>query len=696
MQCPACRTPLAAHMNYCPLCASPVPASADGADPVRRTLERAIGAQFEFIRLLGRGGMGFVYLARERGLERLVAIKVLSPEIAATAHVRERFRREARTSAKLTHPNILPLHTFGEVGDLAYLVMDYVRGESLGERLMRDGRLRSEDARRILIELADALDYAHRHKVVHRDIKPENVLIEDESGRAILADFGIAKAETSESPLTGTGVAIGTPHYMSPEQAAGDGRLVDRRSDIYSLGVLGYVMLTGRTLYEGKSPSEVLYKLATQDPPPLHVVLADEPDDLVAAIARCLPRDPALRWPDGHSLKRALIHDADSDVGLPDELRDIPGFGLWAALWAAGWWITAANGTVRGGSARIFFLIGLLVPVGFFLLAWNMARSGFRYMQILRVASWPPKWWGLWWPRPLRRSGDLWACLPGSARLTRVALTTFFIALPLLIFAGKWARASAALGSRGPVAERWLGFAGYGMVLFTVMIVAGSAWLWHRHGVASPDIAWLLVGPTIETRFWTRPQISGLLNRPAGARACAVADQLEMPHDYLRNILEAAETLSGHARALGSDAVSAARQLVSSIDALDKEIAMLARDADATEVSRLEQRISVLAEHAVDSDEQQMRMLLESQLELLRRLNSRLEGATAHRAHCVGMLRTLALYIANLRAQTAEESLEGEEVTAHIRALCDAIEQHGGSLEVEKAAPNARPVAPSP
>ena len=683
MQCPSCHTALAAHLTHCPLCATRVVASGDGADPVRRTLERAIGAQFEFIRLLGRGGMGFVYLARERGLERLVAIKVLSPEIAATAHVRERFRREARTSARLTHPNILGLHSFGNVDDLAYLVMDYVRGESLAERIMRDGRLPSADARRVMTELADALDYAHRHGVIHRDIKPENVLIEDESGRAILADFGIAKARTTQAALTGSGVIVGTPHYMSPEQASGD-RVVDGRSDIYSLGVLGYVMLTGRPLYDGRSPSEVLMRLATQDPPPLHVVLADEPEDLVASIARCIAKDPEMRWPDGHSLKLALTHDQRSDAGVPDELRDIPGFGLWAALWAVAWWVTAAHEDAAG-DATIFFLIGLLVPVGFLLLAWNMGRSGFRYVQILRIATWPPKWWGLWWPRPLRRSGDLWSYLPGSARLTRTTLTAFFVMLPVLIFAGRWALTASVLGARGPNVHRWLGAVEYGLVLLTTMVVAASALLWRRRGVATPDIAWLLVGPTIEARFWGRSPIAALLDRPSGVRT-SDAEQVQTPHDYLRSISDSAELLAGSARALGSDAVAAARQLVNAIEALDKEIATLARDVDPAEVSRLEQRISAKGEDATDDDEQQMRVLLERQLELLRRLDARLEAATAQRERHIGMLRTLSLYVANLRARTAEESLESGEVTSQIRALCDAIEQHGDALGVERAA----------
>ena len=676
MQCPACRTPLAEHMKFCPLCASPVAQSTDASDPVRRMLERAIGAQFEFIRLLGRGGMGFVYLARERGLQRLVAIKVLSPDVAETAKTRDRFRNEARSLAGLTHQNILPLHTFGEAGDLAYLVMDYVRGESLAERLAREGRLPSEVARRILVELADALDYSHRHKVFHRDIKPENILMEDESGRAILADFGIAKARTDNAPLTQTGVVVGTPHYMSPEQASGGE--IDGRSDIYSLGVLGYVMLTGRALFDGRNVREVMLKHATQEPPPLHVVMPDAPDDLVSAIARCLAIDPDSRWPDGRSLKLALTHDGVSDAGLPDELRDIPGFGMYAALWAVAWGMIAANEKAGDGDPVLFVLIGVLVPVGFLLLAWNIGRSGFRRMQILRVACWPPKWWGLWWPRPLRRSGDMWSCLPASVRLTRVMLTAFFLLMPTLIYTGKWALSSPALRSRGPGVHRWFVITEYGVVLLTAIVIAASTWLWRRRGLATPDVAWLLLGPTIGARFWGRPQISALLTRPSEQAAPCEREQPQTAHDFLRSISDAAELLAGPARALGSDAVAAARRVVGSVEALDKEISMLARDADPAEISRVEQRLSMLDERATDGDEQQMRMLLESQLELLRRLSARLEGATTHRQHLVGMLRTLFLYVANLRARTAEESLESGEITAHIRELCDAIEEHGG------------------
>ena len=181
---------------------------------LRATLESALGQQYEIIRPLGHGGMGTVYLARERALERFVAIKVLRPELAEAQEGRERFRREARVAAQLSHPGIVPLHTFGEVGGLWYFVMGYVRGVTLAERLRVERRLPSTDAQRMLVDLADALECAHRSGVIHRDIKPANILIDAESGRAVLADFGIAKVQDESDSLTATGMIVGTPSFM--------------------------------------------------------------------------------------------------------------------------------------------------------------------------------------------------------------------------------------------------------------------------------------------------------------------------------------------------------------------------------------------------------------------------------------------------------------------------------------------------
>src|SRR4051812_23864903 len=364
-------------MRFCPVCGELVRPAMDarGGDAIRRILERSIGDQYELLRVLGRGGMGIVYLARERALDRLVAIKVLSPDLSATPESRERFRREARTAAKLNHPGILPLHKFGEAEDLAYLVMEYVRGESLAELLQQERRLSPETTRRILAELADALDYAHRHGVVHRDIKPENVLIEDESGRTYLADFGIAKARASAETLTITGAIVGTPQYMSPEQAAGD-RAVDGRSDLYSLGVLGYTMLGGRLPFEGRGMREILVRHATQPPPHLDSLVPGVPEDLASAIGRCLVKDPDGRWPDAKSLRQALIGEETPETGLPDDLREIATFGTWAILWLVIWSLLAYGEYTTSGDLLLFVLVALLVPVGLALQIWNVLNKG--------------------------------------------------------------------------------------------------------------------------------------------------------------------------------------------------------------------------------------------------------------------------------------------------------------------------------
>ena len=191
-----------------------------------------------------------VFCARDRILERLVAIKVLTPGARMTADARARFQREARHNAAVSHPSIVPVIELGETREFPYIVMEFAKGEPLGRKLRHEGRLSADVTRRILLDLSDALDYAHRHGIIHRDIKPENVLIRDDSGRAMLADFGIAKALNDGKHLTQSGVAIGTPEYMSPEQAAGD-RNLDHRSDLYSLGALGYTMLCGRHLTRG-------------------------------------------------------------------------------------------------------------------------------------------------------------------------------------------------------------------------------------------------------------------------------------------------------------------------------------------------------------------------------------------------------------------------------------------------------------
>ena len=268
---------------------------------------------------IGRGGMAIVYRARDTRLRRRVAIKLLPPDLAFRADIRTRFLREAEMAARLSHPNIVPIYTVDERDGLVFFVMALVDGESVGDRVRRLGTLAVGDARRILREVADALAYAHARGVVHRDIKPDNILLDGDSGRAMVTDFGIARAASEEggaSRLTATGAAIGTPAYMSPEQCVGD-RDIDGRSDLYSLGAVAYQMLVGEPPFSGNNTPSVMMKQVTEAPVPLRQRRPEVPEDLERIVMKLLAKDPAARFADGAMLVDALD---GAPVALPPQL----------------------------------------------------------------------------------------------------------------------------------------------------------------------------------------------------------------------------------------------------------------------------------------------------------------------------------------------------------------------------------------
>lgn len=271
----------------------------------RRQLEAGVNGQYQVVRELGRGGMGVVFLARDVALHRTVAIKVLRHEFVDSEDHRERFRREARFTARLNHPGIVPVYTLGEHDDLVYIVMQYVHGESLAERLRTRGRLSAEEAAQLLYDLAETLDYAHGEGMLHRDLKAENVLIERGTGRARLTDFGVARLRDASPDEWERTHAFGTPHYMSPEQAAGEADL-DGRSDLYSLGVLGYLMLSGRLPFHGSSFVSLAAQHIVRAPEPLAELAADAPEALVRAVERCLEKEREDRWKSAAEFGAAL------------------------------------------------------------------------------------------------------------------------------------------------------------------------------------------------------------------------------------------------------------------------------------------------------------------------------------------------------------------------------------------------------
>jgi serine/threonine-protein kinase len=274
---------------------------------LRAHLERILDGLYDLDTELGRGGMGIVYKARDRKLKRVVAVKVLPPELAFRGEIRARFLREAETAAQLSHPNIVPIYSVDEKEGLVFFVMAFIDGDNLAQRIHKRGAMDPAQARRVLREVADALAYAHAHKVIHRDIKPDNILLDTASGRPMVTDFGIARAisEGADARLTATGIAIGTPAYMSPEQSAGD-KEIDGRSDLYSLGVVAYQMLAGELPFIASSTPAMLVKHLSERPVPLQVKRAGVPSDLSACVMCLLEKNPGDRFLDAVALVAAL------------------------------------------------------------------------------------------------------------------------------------------------------------------------------------------------------------------------------------------------------------------------------------------------------------------------------------------------------------------------------------------------------
>src|SRR5213076_384585 len=287
------------NSRYCSSCATDVsgggaPPTTSNIDLLQQRLQRLIEGRYRIERLLGKGGMGAVFLAHDLTLERDVAIKVLPPDVAQDEQIVRRFQQEAKTSAKLDHTNIIPIYSVESEGGLNYFVMKYIAGTSLEDVLDQKQQLTFDYIQRVLWEAACALGHAQQRGVVHRDVKPANIMF-GHDGCVMLTDFGISKALQAASGFTGTGMIIGTPHYMAPEQAKGG--TVDGRADQYSLAVVGYRMITGELPYTGDSVHTILYKHIFEEVPSAGAKRSDTPPFLTAAITRALSKEPDQRFP---------------------------------------------------------------------------------------------------------------------------------------------------------------------------------------------------------------------------------------------------------------------------------------------------------------------------------------------------------------------------------------------------------------
>ncbi len=369
--CPTCQTPLPGMAAYCYVCGTETPVgmmketgervavgvSGVGPTELRKKLRRALGPGYELQDRIGAGGFAEVFRVRDLRLKRDLAVKVLRPDLGLSPDLVMRFRREAETIANLRHPHIVPVYDVGEAEGLAYLIMPLIVGENLRTVMEREGAMPVRDVQRILREACSGLAAAHDAGIVHRDIKPENVMLEGPEKRVLLMDFGIAKVvgggtddegDPSEG-LTSTGIIIGTPQYMSPEQACGD-KSIDARSDQYSLAVVGYRMLSGSLPFDGESTRAVLYQQLVAEPKPLTERIRDVPGPLAVAIQRAMAKEPNERFPSMREFATMLDSETSFAGGVAPRVvvqgsrRTTVLMATVAALAMIGWYLSRSDG----------------------------------------------------------------------------------------------------------------------------------------------------------------------------------------------------------------------------------------------------------------------------------------------------------------------------------------------------------------
>ncbi len=288
--------------------------------------ESLFAGKYEYIRLLGKGGFAEVYLAKDRMLDRDVAIKILLSQYSEDEEIKERFIREARLYAKLEHKNVIPVYDTGIINGNAFIVMKYIEGQSLKDLIKREKEIPYGEIKKIIRDLSEALNYIHENGIVHRDIKPANILIENRTGKYFIADFGIARSESSNT-LTQTGLIIGTPHYLSPEQIKG--KKTDNRSDIYSFGAMLYELVSGQPIFQGVSSIEILYQHVNEEPKSIKELAPDCPDEIVYIIEKCLEKNPDNRFQTAIEILDALEGNGTQRlISLKQERKSVKRLGI--------------------------------------------------------------------------------------------------------------------------------------------------------------------------------------------------------------------------------------------------------------------------------------------------------------------------------------------------------------------------------
>jgi serine/threonine-protein kinase len=585
-------------------------------NPLAERLAHVLEGAYQLEGEIGRGGMGVVYLARDLALKRRVAIKVLPPELAFRQEIKQRFMREAQTAARLSHPHIVPIHAVGDEGGLVYFVMGYVDGESLAARLRRRHALPAEEVRRIMKEAADALGMAHAMGVIHRDIKPDNILLEGTRRRVMVTDFGIAKAlsQAGTGTLTGTGIAIGTPHYMSPEQAAGE-RDIDARSDLYALGVVAYEMATGELPFQAPTVPGILMKHISEVAPDIKRARPDLPDDLAVCIMRCLAKDPESRWPTAESLVRTLESRTAGPYRPP--VATAPRRPSAAMARRSAEEIDAGHGGRR-------------------------APAPARRSRAPAVETRPRE------PEIVRRFRDefaKWAVVSGSLMLVNVA--TGITEPWFLLVAGFWA---IPLGGR-----------------YSKLWQAGYSWRDVLHRPPAPDAIEARMSPIEAPKALRRTSDVGA-DEDFGPLAPQIT-QLRRDGAAIRQIVE---RLAPSERTLLPDVVQTVEGLSGRAFELARTLSQMEGDVDPEALARLEARIQDLKS---DGGDDRRVELLHRQHETLKELVERRAGLQSQFESCVLAVQNMRFDLLRLRSAGVSSVLDDlTSATQAARALSIDVE----------------------
>jgi serine/threonine-protein kinase len=615
-------------------------------------LQEVVRGRFAIERELGRGGMGVVVLARDLALDRHVAIKVLPIALARQPALRERFLREARTSAGLSHPNIVPIHAVEEHSDVVFFVMGYVDGETLARRVSRVGPLGPAEATRLVQEVAWALAYAHGHGIVHRDIKPDNILIERATGRALVTDFGIARVADATRALTLDGHVMGTAQFMSPEQAAGEP--VDGRSDLYALGVVAFFALTGALPFEAESVTALLAMQVTRPAPPVASRRPGIPARLAAAIDRCLAKRPADRFQSAEALADALAEVGTPTTEVPLQVRNFQRVAEQSTMVL--FMVTVFSvATIANSGARWAALIG--GPVGaIFAVGIDLGRrarqlliDGYDATDVVRAFVLERQ----------ARDAEVAVMYSGKrqARLARLRRRAFLVAgvcLPL---------AAAALVARKALHWPKAAVLPIALVFYLVGILALIVGV--NSSAKAERRSWAFAGRLWRSRFtglffrlaglWLRPEDRVI---PSGAEAT----QLELPDAVRRNLPELPKLLGRYDTVLAE------------LRRREEQVERALAEAGAAPVdgSTAGSEWSGEAVEALPAGPTTRAVLLNRRLTLVNDLRAALDEVRTQRTDAMAAHENVRIQLARLRAGIATTADLQPDVAA-LRGVLDAV-----------------------